>query len=130
MWIQISMDITRKSFDDSVHKNSTDAKSVARQRFCLFKFKSMQFDWISCDSGQFGISYSDKHPTGNQKKKNTATKKVTNLCMHTPLTRIRHSIATDLSINNECGCNFNTINLLFRTLFKWNKISPPNCTYI
>lgn len=29
-----------------------------------------------------------------------------------------------------CGCNFNTINLLFRTLFKWNKISPPKCTYI
>lgn len=64
------------------------------------------------------------------KKKNTATKKVTNLCMHTPLTRIRHSIATDLSINNECGCNFNTINLLFRTLCKWNEISPPKCTYI
>lgn len=74
MWIQISMDIPKKSFDDSVHKNSTDAKSFARQRFCLFKFKSMQFDWISCDFGQFGISYSDKHPLplGNQKK-NTAT---------------------------------------------------------
>lgn len=99
MWIQISMDITRKSFDDSVHKNSTDAKSVARQRFCLFKFKSMQFDWISCDFGQFGISYSS--PLQWKPKKNTATKKVTNLCMHTPLTRIRHSIATDLSINNE-----------------------------
>lgn len=36
-----------------------------------------------------------------EKQKNTATKKVTNLCMHTPLTRNRHSIATDLSINNE-----------------------------
>lgn len=30
----------------------------------------------------------------------------------------------------ECGCNFNTINLLFRTLCKCNEISPPICTYI